>query len=429
VDPTPMPAPLRAAKEWAAFNLATFGQRHSCHTCHSVSTACLHCSTCDHSFCRPCLGLQDGELWSLGFQCHACIVHDACLDPSTPVDPGVERLAKSMLVTVAAALKPGTWALYQRCISDMLRFSKRFSVRLFPVASREAAQGVALFLEYLRENGFSWARISHYRAALRSLCEAGELPDPFTTFPVLKSICEGLKKRITLRPRRKEGVTLLMVQALLEFWERSEDVARKAGNTRLADTALRNQVAVILGWCGMRRASEIFINKDGTMGLRRSHVSWVRGSHITLFVQAMKNDPYGVGNEVILAWITASGIRVGDTLMRYIARLDACNIPEDAGLLLPTRVSGFVLPAKGRGFRPTDCLRKGLQQCFQEFSCPELRQRFSWHSLRRGGASHAVRQQADHRLVMGHGLWKSEEGMRPYMTADLAGKLVVTQMM
>mmetsp|Transcript_18283 Transcript_18283/g.37063 ORF Transcript_18283/g.37063 Transcript_18283/m.37063 type:complete len:144 (+) Transcript_18283:2911-3342(+) len=143
----------------------------------------------------------------------------------------------------------------------------------------------------------------------------------------------------------------------------------------------------------------------------------------------MKNDPYGRGNEVMLAWVTSSGVRIGDTLMRYWQRLEECGIPDDAPLLLPSRDSGFVVPAAGRSFRPTDCLRTGLRQCFKEFTDKELQGRFSWHSLRRGGASHACRIHTDTRMVMGHGLWKSEEGVRPYLVADLEGKLAVTRAM
>jgi len=424
-----MPPAVQAAKEWVATNVAAHGQRRDCHVCRFSTTACLHCSTCDHAFCRPCLGVRDGELWSLGFQCPACIIHDVSLDPSLPVDPALEGLAKSMLATAAAALKPGTWALYQRCIADMLAFARQHRIKMFPVDCRAAANGVAIFMEHLRTLGFSWARISHYSAALRSLCAAADLADPFTEYPSLRSLCEGLKKRITLRPRRKEGATLKMVTKLLEFWRRSERAYRAAGKIRLADLALRNQVAVILGFFAMRRKSEAFTNKECTMGLQRHHVSVVKGSHVTLFIQAMKNDPYGFGNEVVMVWVTESGVRIGETVLQYMHRLHECALPADTPFLQPTRDHGFVLPKPCRGFSDNDCFKKGLQQCFQEFDTKELRDRFSWHSLRRGGASHAFRQHTDLRLVMGHGLWKSEAGVRPYMTADLRGKLTVTRAM
>jgi len=423
-----MPTRMAEAKAWAAANIAAHGQRWSCKCCSKASTACLRCSTCDLAYCRPCLGLQSGELWSLGFQCPACIVEGTRLDSTRPPDPALEELARSMLVTLAASLKPATWVLYQRCIAEMLAFSRDRNTRVFPVDSDAAADGVCVFLEHLRQLGFSWARISHYRSAIRKLCSMGRLPDPFVEYPRLRDMCEGLKKRITLRPRRKEGVTLLMVKTLLEFWRRSEVAYRKAGNIRLADLALRNQVAVILGWCGMRRASEVFVGRDRSKGILRSHMTYVRGSHIKIFIRSMKNDPYSFGNEIVLAWLTSSGIPIGDTFLRYEARLTECGIPADAPLILPTNGhKGFHVSAGG--CRPDGCLKAGLKACFGEFRDEELLSRFSWHSLRRGGASHAFREKTDMRLVMGHGLWKSEEGVRPYMAADLRGKLTVTQCM
>jgi len=428
VPTEPMPKPLAAAKAWAASNIAGSGRRWACKSCSKLSTACLCCSSCDMAYCRPCLGLHEGELWSLGFQCPACIAEDARLDPEKPVDPGIEDLARSMLASLAASLKPSTWVLYQRCIADMLAFSRERNVQVFPVDSQAAVNGISLFFEYLRQCGFSWARISHYRAAIRKLCSMGKLPDPFNEYPQLRDLCEGLKKRITLRPRRKEGVTLHMVRALLDFWRRSEVTYRQAGNIRLADLALRNQVAVILGWCGMLRASEVFVGRDRTKGVLRSHLTYVHGSHIKVFIRSMKNDPYSMGNEILLAWVTASGIPIGETFLRYEARLRECNIPEDAPLILPTNGHrGFHVTAGG--CRPDGCLKAGLKACFGEFRNVELLARFSWHSLRRGGASHAFREKTDKRLVMGHGLWKSEEGVRPYMVADLHGKLSVTQCM
>mmetsp|Transcript_51390 Transcript_51390/g.104569 ORF Transcript_51390/g.104569 Transcript_51390/m.104569 type:complete len:453 (-) Transcript_51390:33-1391(-) len=434
-----MPKPLREAKVWAANSIAARGQRLRCRLCSTPSTACLLCSTCDHSYCRQCLGVDKGALWSLGFQCPECVVEDARLhvsadsSRSTTPDPALTDLARSMLQTMAASLKPGTWALYQRCINDMLEFAKEYELQIFPVDSPSAVNGLSLFFEQLRRLGFSWARISHYRAAIRKLCEMSNLDDPFETYPRLKVLCEGLKKRITLRPRRKEGATLPMIITLLNFWRRSEVAYRAAGKHRLADTVLRHQVAVILGWFGMRRSSDIHISRDGTMGLRRDHVSYVRGSHVTLFIQLMKNDPYGGGNEVMLAWETASGVPIGETFLRYEQRLQECNIPAQAPFVLPTKTGtsgGFRLPASGSGFKPTGCLKSGLKECFTEFgSDPALLSRFTWHSLRRGGASHSFRDHLDARLIMGHGLWKSEEGVRPYMAASLEGKLKVTRTM
>jgi len=428
VNTRTMQRPVKEAKAWAASSIACAGQRRTCHDCSKQTTAYLHCVTCDQCFCRPCLDLQPSALWSLGCQCPACVVEDARLDQTLPMDSSLVSLARSMLVTVASSLKPGTWALYQRCIADMLAFSKQWNLYIFPVDSRRSVNGLSLFFEHLRDIGMSWLRISHYRAAIRKLCSMGDLDDPFEAFPRLKDLCEGLKKRITLRAKHKEGITLRMVKTLLAFWRRSEIAYQKAKDFRTADAVLLHQVSVILGWCGMRRASEVFVSGDGSKGLRRDQVSYVVGSHVTLFIQGMKNDPYAEGNEIVMVWTTASGIPIGETLMRYEARLQECGVPKDTPFILPTRGhQGFYVPSSGKGCRDVACLRKGLQQCFHEFAGDtEILSRFSWHLLRRGGASHAFREHLDERLIMGHRLWRLEACIRPYMAADLRGKLLVT---
>eukprot|EP00961_Rhodomonas_salina_P274603 3709944-Rhodomonas_salina.1 len=88
---------------------------------------------------------------------------------------------------------------------------------------------------------------------------------------------EGMKKRRTLRAEQKEGATLAMVLDVLGYLRASEERYRKAGQTRLADCALRNQVSIILAFWGMRRGGEIFLNGARTQGLRREDVTLTKG--------------------------------------------------------------------------------------------------------------------------------------------------------
>eukprot|EP00961_Rhodomonas_salina_P081440 1095063-Rhodomonas_salina.1 len=134
----------------------------------------------------------------------------------------------------------------------------------FPVQTQADAWGLAMFLEHLRRDlGHSWAYINQYRTALRSVCRAGWLGNPFEDFPFLEDFCEGIKKRSPKTPTRKEGITAQVVTALLNFWEASERRYRERGQHREADTVLRHQVSVILGFTAMSRKSEIFLSADG----------------------------------------------------------------------------------------------------------------------------------------------------------------------
>jgi len=68
---------------------------------------------------------------------------------------------------------------------------------------------------------------------------------------------------------------------------------------------------------------------------------------------------------VVVAWVTGSGVRVGEILLRLEARLDECNIPRDAPLFCPTSPfsrGGFKVPAPGTEARFQNRLRLLLKQ-------------------------------------------------------------------
>lgn len=332
---------------------------------------------------------------------------------------------------MGASLKPRTWLAYQRCVSQLLEFSATHEIPIFPVISRQRALGLCLFLEHLRKLGMSWGTINQYSSAIAKLSSVAGLPNPWEEFPVLHEMCKGLKKRITLLVQHKQGFTVGMIKGLVDFWDKLEKAYRSRGQHRLADCCLRHQVVVILGFYGMRRGSEICVNKRWDMGLKRSHVHIVVGSHVSLFLQLMKNDTYATGNEVYLVWVTASGVVIGDIFLLYVARLDASGIPPAGPFICPVNAKGwFQLQAPWKGFKLTCCVKTGLLLCFEAFRRrPGLLAQFSWHSLRRGGASHAWQCRQDMRLIMSHGVWQSEEGIQPYLVADFHSKLKVTRWM
>ena len=134
----------------------------------------------------------------------------------------------------------------------------------------------------------------------------------------------------------KEGVTIVMILALLQHLESEETYWRARGMHNRADTALRRQSCIIVAFVGMRRGAECWLNESGGMGLRGGDIDLIAPSHVVLFVQSMKNDATAKGTEVVMAWVTSSGIRVGETLTRLLLRLRQCNIdlhgPLFAGL-------------------------------------------------------------------------------------------------
>lgn len=430
-----LPREIRQATKWAARAVAEKGTRKSCVKCKACTSAFLQCSQCDQAYCRPCLSVVDGGLWDLNFSCPACMIESEKWPEEDSYVKAMLTLAESTLNTMGSALRSSTWLAYHRCIGQLLEFGRTTRRVVFPINDLHSANSLAMFLEHLRSCGFSWAKITHFRSAIRNLCRAGGLPDPWVAFPFLHGVCEGIKKRSPGKPQRKEGLSANMVRILLEFWEKSEKIYRAAGQHRLADTVLRHQVTVIMGFVGMRRKSEIFLSADGRLGLRIRHVSVVPGSHVRIFVAAMKNDPYDFGDDVVLAWVTNSGIKVGVTICRYLARLRQDGVRVDAPLVCPTHYekgvyAGFVAPVAGKMFMPDDCLPKGLKLCFREFrESPDFAKRFTWHSLRRGGATAAFNAGAGMKGVMSVGLWRSERGVAPYALAGFDVKLQTTKCM
>ncbi len=166
------------------------------------------------------------------------------------------------------------------------------------------------------------------------------------------------------------------------------------------------------------------------MGMKLRHVEIVVNSHVALFLPVMKNDTFGKGTEVVLAWRTALGVPIGEYVKRLSRRLDCAEISLDCPFFCPSGAragASFTEPKPGEESRLGGVLLKYLEQVYSELAPGmPLHSRFSWHSLWRGGASHAFRVGLDMCLIMGHGAWRSEAGVAPYVATGLAGKLSVT---
>eukprot|EP00961_Rhodomonas_salina_P246077 3324874-Rhodomonas_salina.1 len=106
----------------------------------------------------------------------------------------------------------------------------------------------------------------------------------------------------------------------------------------------------------------------------------------------MKNDSYARGHTVLLAWTTGSGIPVGETVQSYVRRLDESGIKGDEAFLCQATDKGFRVPEMGKAYSNSGIFRVLLRQVYEDVQDNDaLASRFSWHSLRRGGATWATR--------------------------------------
>mmetsp|Transcript_60797 Transcript_60797/g.125212 ORF Transcript_60797/g.125212 Transcript_60797/m.125212 type:complete len:341 (+) Transcript_60797:317-1339(+) len=335
-------------------------------------------------------------------------------------------LAEEMIKSRAYAYAEGTWRCYQRCFARVVQFMCEVKVWVFPVFEHSHTTGLGMFFQHLKMQGVSWATMSQYRCALVSASWSIGMTSPWERYPRLEELTAGLSRELRRPVKRKEGMTLPMVEKLEERYVLYEGTEHQ----RLTDVALRDMAAVVISFWGIRRGAELWLNKAWSMGLLRCHVTFVPGSHVTLFVQAQKNDPRGKGMEVVIAWVTGSGVCVGRILQLLCARLEACGIPEEGPLFCATssfKSGGFLMPAPGREARFQNRLRVLLRQTYVELANDsEFLNRFGWHLLRLGGAEEAFCAGVGFRLVMGQGGWKSEAGIKPYLAGRLHNKLTVS---
>mmetsp|Transcript_48529 Transcript_48529/g.99083 ORF Transcript_48529/g.99083 Transcript_48529/m.99083 type:complete len:407 (-) Transcript_48529:1544-2764(-) len=384
VVPLGIPDELFRASRWAARAIAKGGTATHCHSCELVSTTHLWCVSCSTSTCRRCLKLQDEALWDITFECAACSIESVCvLDNWTPPETDLINWANGYIRTRSLANKPGTWRLYQQCIREVIQFMLDTKIVIFPVVDDFVAKGLCMFFIHLKLKGTSWTKMATFQSALTNASRAAGLHNPWKRYPRLEELSAGLSRELTTPTTRREGVTIKMVKRIIADIEQQLENHTRAGRVKKADTALRNLVAICLGFFAMRRGSELWLNKSRRMGLRRCQVEIVWGSHVVLFIQSMKNDTTAKGTEVVIAWVTASGIPIGEYIACLHRRLDECGIPLH-GPFSPKGSDGYVLPARGKESRFNGILAKYLPQIWAEFENPTLRKRFSWHSLRRG---------------------------------------------
>jgi len=426
-----MPLEWFSAVHWMARAVSQEGAVTACKRCRAESRTHLWCTSCAAAFCRRCLEVDKEAVWDIGFECPACLLESVChITPRGEHEELLMELAEEMVKSRSFAYAEGTWRCYQRCFAQVVQFMRDSKLWVFPTFEKSHATGLGLFFQSLKLRGVSWATMAQYRCALASASRSIGMTSPWDRFPQLEELTSGLSRELRRPVKRKEGMTLPMVLRVLERLEERYWEFNGTAHQRLADVALRDMAAVVISFWGIRRGAELWLNKSWSMGLRRRHVTFVPGSHVTLFVQAQKNDPRGQGSEVVIAWVTGSGVCVGRILQRLCARLEECGIPEDGPLFCATtslKSGGFVMPAPGREARFQNRLRVLLKQTYAELAQDSaFLNRFGWHSLRRGGAEEAYCAGVGFRLVMGQGGWKSESGIKPYLAGRLHNKLTVS---
>lgn len=424
--------PAARAAQWLTQQLQRRQNQPSCVMCHRESLTCMHCQECQRPFCSACLRLEPDCCWDIDFCCPPCIITG--LQPlgsreAASGSPYLLQLAFSLLRTSSSRLALSTWKNYIRCVQKAITFTEQFGIVCFPVLNHSIARGCMLFFQHLRAEGCTFSTMRSIRSAFKSFHGAMGMEDPWVKFPALSALTAGLQKQIAAPPLPKIGLTIVMLKDTLSYINKEEAALRRAGHIGIADVLLRDAVALILAFFAMRRSDEIFVNKRHNHGILQSHIFLEKGKQVLLFIPGQKTDPDRKGHFVNLAWISGSGVRIGDWITRLLVRLEACNTKfPSSPLFLPTHGNkGFRSIPVGQAFSKPDTFNRLLPRVFALFRLhPALLRLFGWHSCRRGGATHAFWQGICMQLLAPHGGWRSEAGVKTYTAPSFDQRMSVT---
>ena len=182
-----MPSEWFRAVRWTAREIEEGGRNMACGRCRGVARTHLCCTSCEMAYCRPCLELDPGSMWAIGFECAACMLDLIChLDPVGEHEVVLMALANELNKTKSHTMAKGTWDGYQRCMKQVLQFMRETRIWVFPVMEHAHALGLCLFFQSLKVKGISWATMARYRSALVSVGKCIGMTSPWERFPQLE---------------------------------------------------------------------------------------------------------------------------------------------------------------------------------------------------------------------------------------------------
>jgi hypothetical protein len=299
--------------------------------------------------------------------------------------------------------------------------------------SGAVASAFTLFLQHLKGKGYSWGTIRQCRSAVSAFHKAipgisSSEADPFTRYPELSLMWAGINRSVVtaVTPRRPLPGTWVVAVIKLLYRRFQEGLSLQP---RIARLALRNALILAFGFFGIRRSAELFANKSRRMGLLRSHVSLHSGRAVELFIQSQKNDTTAKGNSIQLAWVTQSGVRLGEMTTAYLSLLTSDGIPGDSPFFVPTsREGSFVSIAPGSVSKLTFVVKQLLTEFYPDLTAQDLAA-YSFHSLRRGGATWARSRGVPLGLIIALGLWTTVDGARSYLVPSEEEKTLASFLM
>lgn len=220
-------------------------------------------------------------------------------------------------------------------------------------------------------------------------------------------------------PAGKQGLTKNMLRLLLAYLHKTG-----AQQPDMQELLLRDECAVLLGFYGMLRRSEIV-----ALTLEDVKFGTFKGKkYVEVTIRRSKTDRGRVGASVTITGTTCDGIDIAGPLEHYM-HIRAAQMPTPTSPFLVR----WDLDAKtGRSDTGItgQALARRLQQHLRSLKrkYPSIRvnpDSYGMHSLRRGGVTAAWEAGIDIEKIKAHGRWRSD-AVRTYMQANRSIRLMVT---
>lgn len=287
-----------------------------------------------------------------------------------------DELAELIREELEQAPPPNTRGAYKRAMDSFIDFCARTQVSALPASEVT----LAAYVSSMRQRKYAPATITQHVGAVRALHKKNGWAGQPGTYQA------SLLLRKYRRDRAEAGVG--QKQALPV----SPDALRKMIATLdLATmTGQRDRLALVLGFCGMLRRSEI-------VGLR-VHDATVTGDGLALLVRTSKTDKDSRGRHVPIppqndpdpVSLTQEWLRLIDDgfLLRRVSRSDEL-------LDVPWRAAGVCDMVK---------------RCARDAGLPNA-ERYTAHSLRAGGLTASLRAGVSLGVAARHGGWSPESAV------------------
>jgi hypothetical protein len=395
---------------------------------------CTGCRCFTHS---TCLGLGPFAFPGGFFECASCVLLSACLeapglDPTGPPAAAGRESATRLVWLRGSRTQLSSQATYASALHRFVYWAAAIMGLPLETALPPAAGAgvrkihVELFISWAMTK-YKFATVKSTVDALANWCRDKGAPlqdsvrhkDVGALLATAQATCgpEGL-------PKGKLGMSIPLLQTLISYLG-----AQKAKDPALAPIHTRDIAWLVLGFFGMLRRSELIGLTIGDVSLAGTGPG---DGVITLWIARSKTDRAGQGALVPIAGASGQRWDLWSPVSRYLdLRRTAGAQPADPFLVqwdLDTRRLGRepIKTSQALAIRLQGMLTR-LKQTYQDLElCPEA---YGMHSLRRGGVMAAWAAGVEVALIKLHGRWRSDSGMRPYLTPDLRTQLRVTSRM